>query len=152
MQVAPKLPWWHHNSATIFRPGRQCMGLMMSWLRIFRDRSITSVFVVPKLIHYERGLALPYSINFGLDTTCQWKYATSKLLIFRLIDSPFWWFPSGCSILGLVSIKWDQWGAGTHYDLKVLGLHPAEDGSSFVSRIKLTEVQSGSHQKSTQRG
>ena len=38
-QVAPKVLWWHHNFVTIFRLGRQCMGLMTSELCIFRARS-----------------------------------------------------------------------------------------------------------------
>ena len=45
-QVGPKLPWWHHNSATIFRPVRQCMWLMRPPLRISRARPILSAFVV----------------------------------------------------------------------------------------------------------
>ena len=46
-QLALKMLWWHHNSATIFRPVRQCMWLMRSPLRISGARSILSAFVVP---------------------------------------------------------------------------------------------------------
>ena len=41
-------PWWHHNSATIFK---LVMGLMTSQLCNFRARSILWAFVVPKFIY-----------------------------------------------------------------------------------------------------
>ena len=68
MLVALKVPWWHHNSAKIFRLVRQCMGLMTSQLHIFRARSIIWGFGVPKLILLftrECWSAQPCSINFG---------------------------------------------------------------------------------------
>ena len=45
-----RLPWWHHNSATIFRTVRQCMGLMMSQLRIFEPGQFSERLWSPKLI------------------------------------------------------------------------------------------------------
>ena len=60
MQVASKVSWWHHNSATIFRLVRQC---------IFRARSILLILMVPQvdtLIYY--GGLEPNSINFGFDS------------------------------------------------------------------------------------
>ena len=44
------MPGWHHNSDTIFRLVRLCMGLMMSQLCLFRAGSILWAIVVPKLI------------------------------------------------------------------------------------------------------
>ena len=70
MQAAPKVPWWHRNSATIFRLARLCMGLMMSQFCIYGDGSILSAFVVPKLTLLSTSLdrsAQPYSINFGVE-------------------------------------------------------------------------------------
>ena len=68
-QFALKVPRWHHNSATIFRLVRQCMGLMISWFGIFRARLILLAFVVPKLrllFTSEGWSAQPYSIKFDL--------------------------------------------------------------------------------------
>ena len=68
-QVALKVPWWHHNSATFFRRVRQCMKLMTSQLRTFRVRSMHWGFVVPNLILLFTTAgrsAQPYSINFEL--------------------------------------------------------------------------------------
>ena len=68
MQVALKVPWWCHNSATNFRLVRQGMGPMTSPFHIFRARSILLAFVVHKLIllFTKAGWsAKPYSINFG---------------------------------------------------------------------------------------
>ena len=68
MQLAAKVPWWHHNSTAFFRLVRQCMGMMKSLLRIFRARSILWSFVVPKLILLfaaEGWSAQPDSITFG---------------------------------------------------------------------------------------
>ena len=76
MQVAPKVPWWHQNSATIFRLVRQCIGLMTSWLCIFKARSILRAFVVPKLIllFTAEGLsAQRYSNNFECHFTLTFK-------------------------------------------------------------------------------
>ena len=59
------MPWWHHNSTTIFR---HCMGLMTSQLCIFWTRPILWAFVVPKLLLICTKVgwsAQPYSINFA---------------------------------------------------------------------------------------
>ena len=72
------MPWWHHNSSTIFRV---CMGLMTSQLCIFRARSILLAFVVPKLIliFATEGLnAQPYSINIAATVTLQSKSQNSN--------------------------------------------------------------------------
>ena len=50
-QVAPKVSSWH-NSAKIFRLVSQCMGLMISQLRILRASSILWAFVVPSWCSY----------------------------------------------------------------------------------------------------
>ena len=41
IRFTPKVPWWHHNSATFFRLVGQCIG------PLFRARSILWTFVVP---------------------------------------------------------------------------------------------------------
>ena len=43
---------WHNNSAKIFRLVSQCMGLMISQLRILRASSILWAFVVPSWCSY----------------------------------------------------------------------------------------------------
>ena len=85
-QVAPSVPRWHHDSATLLRHVRQCMGLMTSRLWIFRARLICWSFVVPKLIPLftaDGWSAQPYSINFGLQ----------QVSIQRIFENVLTWYP-----------------------------------------------------------
>ena len=99
MQFAPKVQWWHHSSATIFRLVTQYMWLMTSQLCIFRDRSILKAFVVPKLILLftaEGWSAQPYysffatlcptsSTRLATCTSARWALGYSYFLMNRIL-------------------------------------------------------------------
>ena len=73
-QVALKVPRWCHNSGSIFRLVRLCIGLMTSQLWSFSARLILFAHVIPKLIllFSKAGWsAKPYSINF-------WSHSNSR--------------------------------------------------------------------------
>ena len=63
MHFVPKVPWWYHNSATMFRPVRQCIGQMMSQLCNFRAGSILLAFMVPN------SYLLPTLFNYFITTS-----------------------------------------------------------------------------------
>ena len=71
MQVTPKGHGCHHNSATILKVDRECMGLMTSQLPLLDPgQPILRAFVVPKWILSFTAIGWsvqPYSINFGFD-------------------------------------------------------------------------------------
>ena len=61
MQVALKVPWWHHNSTKVFRLARQCMGLMGLSLHIFYTKVNSLSVYGPKVdtLIYCRSLECP---------------------------------------------------------------------------------------------